>query len=131
MDKLAQLVRKKIELTDKIVEVKVGSDEFINAYNEYKSILDYEVDATWETIKKMYSDKQEACYYKVLDGFYVTTLNFDIGMTAEKLAGLMLVDEGFKYYCKIQARTRDSFGNLRFERKLAQTEIIEAALKLL
>lgn len=131
MDKLAQFVKNKIRLEDEILTKQIGSSEFINAYNEYKLLTMEQVKLSWAYIKKDYTSEEEACYYKMLDALYITTETFTWDITAERLAGLMQIDDGLKMYCKMQAGKREVFGAMLNYRALARTDLIEDAIKLL
>lgn len=131
MDEIQKYVRSKVRLEDEVVSTQIGSTEFIAAYEEYKGLTRDHVELHWQQFSKQYTNKDEACFYKILEGLYVTTLNFDWNMTAERFAGIMRIDEGLKQYCKMQAGKRSMFGAMLNYKALARTDIIEAALKLL
>lgn len=52
-------------------------------------------------------------------------------MTAERLAGMMRIDDGLKVYCKKQIGKGKSFGSLEYSKVHKKTSMIEAALALL
>ncbi len=55
----------------------------------------------------------------------------ELGMTAERLAGMMRIDDGLKVYCKKQIGKGKSFGSLEYSKVHKKTSMIEAALALL
>lgn len=55
----------------------------------------------------------------------------ELGMTEERLAGVMRIDDGLKLYCKKQIGKGKSFGSLEYSKVHKNTSIIEAALELL
>jgi hypothetical protein len=129
MGKLEDFVKKKSELTNKILDTQIGSSEFVAAYKEYKTLFTSQIANTWSNIKTEYSDEDEAYFYKLLADFFVTSLVFDMGMTAERLAGIMRIDKGLHRYCKKQTSKGKSFGSLEYSKMLEHTAMIEDALK--
>jgi hypothetical protein len=131
MGKLEDFVKKKSELTNKILDTQIGSSEFVTAYKEYKTLFTSQIANTWSNIKTEYSDEDEAYFYKLLADFFVTSLVFDMGMTAERLAGIMRIDKGLHRYCKKQTSNGKSFCSLVYSKMLEHTAMIEDALKQL
>lgn len=130
MAKLKNFLIEKVELTKKILNAQIGSNEFGTAYIEYKALFTGHIKSTWGSIKTEYSDEDEAYFYKLLADFFVTSLLFDMGMTADRLAGIMRIDDGFRLYCKKHTGKGKSFGSLEYSKMLEHTDVIEAALKL-
>lgn len=128
MGKLENFVKDKVELTNKILNAKIGSTEFNGAYTAYKGLFTDHIKNTWSNIKDEYSDEDEAYFYKLLADFFVTSLLFDSGMTADRLAGIMRIDKGLANYCRKQTGKGKSFGSLQYSKMLEHTEMIEAAL---
>lgn len=131
MDEIQKYVREKIRLEDEIVKAEIGSNEFVTAYDDYKKLTMEHVKLCWPQFSRQYTSVDEACYYKMLEGLYVTTLNFSWDMTAERFAGILRIDDGLKQYCKMQAGKRSVLGTMLNYKALARTDIIDAALKLL
>ncbi len=132
MDKLERLVRDKIRLADELINAEIGNKTFINAYAGYKSIMQERTNLSWEFVgKRHFKDVAEACNYNMLNDLYIATADFEWEFTAERLAGILRLDEELKRYCKMQVGKGAIFGTLKDYKALARTDLIEAALKLL
>ena len=52
MGKLEDFVKKKSELTNKILDTQIGSSEFVAAYKEYKTLFTSQIANTCPTLKQ-------------------------------------------------------------------------------
>lgn len=129
MGKLEDFTKEKVKLTNEILNTQIGSSGFVAAYLNYKALFTNHIKSTWGSIASDYSSEDEAYFYKLLADFFVTSLLFDMGMTAERLAGIMRIDDGLRIYCKKQTGKGKSFGSLEYSKMLEHTAMIEDALK--